>query len=135
MPRKAYNKGLEKRVFNRTDNPFGKSRCWHCGLKLDFKRRKGSDGFGAWNMDHYPVPFRDIETQYCCGIMDSNDYNNIVPSCISCNIGHHYERSNWYYCGRSQICCTKKCVHKIQLILLLILTYILGLFSYPLFYN
>tara|TARA_B100001123_G_C14582545_1_gene738787 strand:+ start:92 stop:508 length:417 start_codon:yes stop_codon:yes gene_type:complete len=135
MPRKAYTKGLEKVVFNREDNRYGKGRCWHCGMKLTYTKRKISEGFGAWHVDHYPVPYRDIETQYCCGVTDSNDAHNLVPSCISCNVGHQYERTKWYYCGRSQICFTKKCMNKIYWFFSLFIAFLLGMLFYHVIYN
>lgn len=135
MPRKAYKKGLEKRIFNRTDNPFGANRCWHCGVKLSFEKRKKTHGLGAWHVDHFPIPYRDIETQYCCGVVDSNNEHNMVPSCIPCNIGHQYEKGRWYYCGRAQICFTKECMMKIYWLFSLIIAFFIGFAFHSIFYE
>jgi len=126
MTRKNYPKKLIFQIFNRNDNPFGTRKCWHCGKQLVFNHRKISDGRGAWHVDHFPVPHKDIESQYCCGITDTLEPKNLVPSCVNCNISHKFESSKWYFCNRSQICCTKKCVYQIYIFLLCAVFFFIG---------
>ena len=111
---------MVKSTFNRIDNPKGKGHCWHCGKKLVFKNRKKGLR-GAWHMDHYPVVYRDIESQIIFGVTDPNDANNLVPSCVNCNLSHKYEKSLWYCCYRSQCKCELCCSIKFLLILILII--------------
>jgi hypothetical protein len=110
-------------TFNKKDNPNGKGHCWHCGKKLVFKNRKKGLR-GAWHMDHYPVVYRDIESQIFFGITEPNDPKNLVPACVNCNLSHKYEKSLWYCCNRSQckceICCSIKLVFLFIIIILLI---------------
>ena len=63
-----------------------------------FKKRTARDGPNAWHMDHYPIPYSDIENQFCCGITDERDLSNVVPACVSCNMSHIFEDHNgrWY---------------------------------------
>ena len=70
--------------------------CWHCGRAIALD----SD----WHVDHHPVPLRDIEDQVCCGVTNPKDFDNLVPSCVACNVGHAYEAS--HCCGHGQLRCT-----------------------------
>ena len=85
----------------------GLGNCWHCSKKLYFTKRRKSDGPGAWHIDHYPIPFADIEDQCCCGITNQKDIHNLVPACVECNLSHRRENDHirWYHCGRSQSWC------------------------------
>jgi hypothetical protein len=123
MTRPKFSKKLIEETFNRADNPKGKGLCWHCGKKLTFKNRT----FGlrsAWHMDHYPVVYRDIENQCCIGITNPNNPTNLVPSCISCNLTHKYEKNKWYYCGRSQCKCEYCCSFKYFVIFFLFISFV-----------
>lgn len=98
-PRKPFNKVLRQTVFQRPDNPKGISHCWHCGTKL---------AIGHFDVDHFPVPFRDIHDQLCCGVTDPLDPSNLVPTCTTCNRSHKFEpEDKWYFCNRTQCCCIK----------------------------
>lgn len=103
MPRRGFTENQRKITFNRLDNPHGVGRCWHCGIRIQFKNRNKRDGRGAWHMDHHPIPYIDVEDQCCLGITDERDLSNVVPACVSCNLSHAFESSGrWYYCGRRQ---------------------------------
>ena len=91
MTRTKFNKTLTTKIFNKETNPYGKGKCWHCGKQLCFKNRKHGLR-GAWHIDHYPIPYIDIENQCCIGVTDPNDLSNLVPSCAECNISHLYEK-------------------------------------------
>lgn len=127
--RPHFPKKLVKLTFNRIDNPNGQGSCWHCGKKLVFKNRKKGLR-GGWHMDHYPVPYRDIENQFCLGITDSNNANNLVPSCVNCNVSHKYEKSLWYCCNRSQCKCERCCTCIIIFLLLLLFIITTSVFYY-----
>ena len=114
--RKKWPAGLEKEIFDKTSG-----KCYHCNKKLVFNHRKKTDGRGAWNMDHYPVVYRDIEDQICCGITNQHDPNNIVAACVDCNKSHKHEKKYWCYCGDSQFPCKKKFFIKLYLILIHVL--------------
>lgn len=58
-------------------------KCFHCHTELDT----------VWDVDHHPIPYRDIEDQCCWGVTDPKDFSNLVPSCRSCNRSHQYEQS------------------------------------------
>ena len=137
MGRKKWPKKLVNDVFNKTlylsksDNPTmfsklktnhkkDKARCWHCRKTIVRGKRTSKDGKQAWHIDHYPVQYTDIENQVCCGITDQHAIENLVPSCVMCNISHHYERKHWYFCHRSQVLCTKRCI-VVSFILFLVL--------------
>ena len=137
MGRKKWPKKLVNEVFNKTlylskskksilfsklknHHKNDKARCWHCRKTIVRGKRTIKDGNQAWHIDHYPVQYVDIENQVCCGITDQHDCSNLVPSCIMCNISHRYERKRWYYCQRSQIMCTKRCIIFSFIILLLL---------------
>ena len=129
MPRKNIPKQLIYSTFHRTDNPYKIGHCWHCGKKIKYKNRGNKkDKNGVWQMDHYPVPYRDIESQLCFGITDSNDPNNLVPACIQCNLSHQYEISKWYYCNTSQFPCKKHFYKKVCQIFIVI--YIITITSF-----
>ena len=107
--RPKFNKKEANVIFNRLENPYGKGHCWHCGKKLVFKNRTYGKK-GAWHIDHYPVVYRDIENQCCIGITDPKCLDNLVPSCIACNITHRNEKSYRIWGGRSQCRCEEMCV-------------------------
>jgi hypothetical protein len=109
--RHKWTYGLEQAVFYKQNNPKGVGRCWHCGIKLHFERRLSKHGPGVWNMDHYPVRYRDIKDQWCFGVRCPRDVRNLVPSCEACNKSHKYEVMKRYYCGRSQCLCTRRCTY------------------------
>ena len=104
MPRRGFTENNRKIVFNRIDNPHGVGKCWHCGKRLYYKKRTTRDGPNAWHMDHHPIPYADIENQFCCGITDERDLSNVVPACVSCNMSHIFEDhgGRWYHCGYRQ---------------------------------
>jgi hypothetical protein len=89
MGRKSWPRKLVVNVYNKSPNPHGINNCWHCGKPLIFKNRYSGQE-GAWHIDHYPVQYVDIESQICCGVTDSLDFSNLVPSCVHCNISHKY---------------------------------------------
>ena len=51
---------------------------------------------------------------------------NSTKVSVSCNISHEFETSKWYYCNRSQICCTKKCIYQLYACLLCAIFFFLG---------
>ena len=112
MTRKKWSKALVRDVFNKTAySPNGKTgRCWHCSKIIIRDKRTIKAGNGAWHVDHYPVQFVDIENQICCGVTDQHKLSNLVPACVKCNLSHKFERKRCYYCGRSQMLCSKKCI-------------------------
>jgi hypothetical protein len=91
-------------VFYKTNNPYKAGHCWHCGAILSLNK---GDSTAHWHIDHYPVAYRDIENQCCLGVTDPLDIDNLVPSCIECNVGHRFEKRYRCYCGRSQPYCQK----------------------------
>jgi hypothetical protein len=95
---------LVKRVYERSDNPHGAGRCWHCGTVLVLTQR--IPGLGGWHVDHWPVCRRDIVDQWLWGVRDIRDETNLVPACISCNTSHRHEHCPWYWGYRSQCPCT-----------------------------
>lgn len=113
MTRKKWPVGLPKKVFDKNNG-----KCWHCNKKIYLNRRTHKDGRGAWHIDHYPVPFRDIENQILIGITDQHDIRNLVPACIECNLSHNFEVPKWYYCNHSQIPCRKYYFHVCYIIIL-----------------
>ena len=73
--------------------------CFHCGVALpadDTGRRR-------WDVDHHPVPFREIADQLCCGVRDTLDESNLVASCIACNRGGTHERAQACRCHRRYV--------------------------------
>ncbi len=132
MPRKNIPKQLVYSTFHRIDNPNRIGHCWHCGKKIKYKNRGNKkDKKGVWQIDHYPVPYRDIESQLCIGITDSNDPNNLVPACMKCNLSHQYEISKWYYCNNSQFPCKKYFYKKVvQIIIFIYIITITSFFIY-----
>lgn len=95
---------LARRVFYRSENPYGPGHCWHCGTLLNLEQR--TPGEGGWHVDHWPVCRRDIEQQWCWGVRNVREESNLVPSCIACNTSHRHERRYWYWGNRSQCPCT-----------------------------
>lgn len=71
-------------------------RCHHCKMELLQS---------AFDVDHFPVRYADIEDQMfvpCCGsVTDPRDFDNLVASCKSCNRSHRFESTQW--CGHSQL--------------------------------
>jgi hypothetical protein len=129
MPRKNIPKQLAYSTFHRTDNPNRIGHCWHCGKKIKFKNRSNNKNKKyVWQIDHYPVPYRDIESQLLVGITDSNDPNNLVPACIKCNLSHQYEISKWYYCNSSQFPCKKRFFTKLGKIIIISYTIVITCF-------
>ncbi len=108
MPRKNIPKKLVKETFNRIDNPYKPGHCWHCGKKIVFKNRGSDNSRGVWQIDHFPVPYRDIENQVLIGITDPLCPKNLVPACKKCNLSHNFEIPKWYYCNYYQFPCKKK---------------------------
>ena len=99
--RKAWPAGLRARVLCRASNPYGAGHCWHCGVSL-------LGGGTRWHIDHWPIPWRDIHDQLCCGVTDEHDERNLVPSCMPCNLSHRHEPPpRQRYCGRTQPCCLR----------------------------
>ena len=113
MPRKKWPVQLVIDVYNKYNNPYGIGSCWHCGKKIIFKQRTKKDGRYPWHIDHYPVPFRDIENQILFGVTNQHDIKNLVPSCVACNLSHEHEITHWYYCNSTQIYCKRKCLKNI----------------------
>ena len=98
MVRPKFSKNLRNKIWNKN-----KGKCYHCQTKL-FENK--------WDVDHYPVVYRDIEDQcYCfpCGtVTDPLDERNLQPACIACNRSGQYEHKKFYYCGHSQLRINKK---------------------------
>ena len=91
-------------------------RCHHCSCVIDLENRQ------AWNIDHFPVLYRDIEDQICCGVTDPRDTDNLVLACRKCNVSHKYE-STPYCRGRySQYPCKRRWMTKAN-------TFLLGAFT------
>ena len=82
MTRPKFSQELRLQVWNKTHG-----KCLHCKLILP----------DEWDIDHYPVVYRDIEDQcYCwpCGsITNPLSLDNLQPSCKSCNRSGKYEKS------------------------------------------
>lgn len=112
-------RGQRKLVLARRGNPYGAGHCWHCGVGLQVDATTGP----KWDIDHFPIPFRDIQDQCLCGVTDSRASNNLVPACVGCNRSGKYEAGNqWYYCGRTQVCCLRSvCVRVVWLALGLVM--------------
>lgn len=129
MPRKNIPKKLVYSTFNRIDNPHNVGNCWHCGKKLIFKNRcNNKKKKGVWQIDHYPVAYRDIENQLLIGITDPNYSKNLVPACIECNLSHKFEISRWYYCNTSQFPCKKNFFKKLFQIIIIGYTIVITCF-------
>lgn len=92
--RPKWTRAIEDEVWTR-----GEGKCHHCGRALAREPRRG------WHIDHYPVAYRDIEDQVCCGVRDPLDVRNLVLSCPPCNMSHKYESTR--YCGHSQPRCPR----------------------------
>jgi len=133
-PKKLVNEVFNKSIYNKSifsitrikNKKNDKGRCWHCGRVIIRCKRTIKDGPEAWHIDHYPVQYVDIEDQVCCGVTDQHDISNLVPSCVWCNISHRYEKKHCYYCNRSQILCTKKCI-TISVILFIMILIIISI--------
>lgn len=95
MPRPRFTATESAKVLNKTQ-----SKCHHCGCVLNGNDRS------SWHIDHFPVPYRDIEDQICCGVTNAKDIDNLVPSCITCNTSHKFEpQDKWYFCNATQPRC------------------------------
>ena len=75
----------------------GNGHCHHCHCALTRMPRSG------WHIDHFPVAYRDIEDQVCCGVRDPRDVRNLVLSCPTCNTSHAHEKNRC--CGHTQWRC------------------------------
>lgn len=109
--RPSFGKSIRNDVIKKNDG-----KCWHC--KIDITDIK-------WDVDHYPVKFKDIRHQWVIGITDPKDINNLVPSCVKCNRSHKFEKSYCIYGGRSQCKCEKICTIKIILYIFILIIYTL----------
>ena len=58
MPRPKWPKELVRHVFDK-----GNGRCHHCSKQLRFEEAQGTTR--QWEIDHYPVAYRDVEDQCC----------------------------------------------------------------------
>ena len=75
-------------VYYKTNNPYKVGHCWHCGFYYHLiKVILHSTGI----LTIIPA-YKDIENQCCIGVSDPLDINNLVPSCIECNVGHRFEK-------------------------------------------
>lgn len=124
--RKKWPSGLVSEVYFRQQNPYKVGHCWHCGKRIFLDKRRVEDGAGAWHIDHFPVPYKDIVDQCCYGVVDEHDISNLVPACIECNVSHKYEKKYKIFCNRAQCCCVKKC----YIILCYLILFILTIISY-----
>ena len=70
--------------------------CFHCAAVLP----PDAHGRRQWDIDHHPVPYRDIADQQCCGVRDALDESNLVASCVACNRGGAHERAQACRCHR-----------------------------------
>ena len=104
--RPKWPKGYDKLVYDKT-----KGVCYHCKKKIEFNQRTKKQGENYWEIDHYPVQYKDIKDQCCIGVRDPLDIDNLVPSCGNCNKSHKYEKQNIYCCclKGSQFPCKKIC--------------------------
>ena len=128
MGRKKIPKQIIYNTFYRLDNPNRIGHCWHCGKRIYFKNRSSQKKNGAWQIDHHPIPYRDIEDQVLIGIINPNYEKNLVSACLECNLSHKYENSKIYYCNNSQFPCKKKFIKKICIIIIIIYSLIISLF-------
>lgn len=122
MGRKKIPAWLVETVWYKEGNKYGIGHCWHCGRTIEKTHRTNQED--AWQVDHFPVKYSDIEGQLCCGITDPLEESNLVPSCKKCNMSHKFEKNSW--CGRSQIPCRKSFWFKIVFIFYSIGIYMLG---------
>ena len=128
MTRKKIPNNIVYSTFYRNDNPNKIGNCWHCGKKIFFKKRGIKNKKGVWQIDHYPIPYRDLEDQVLIGIKDPLNPINLVPSCVKCNLSHENEISKWYYCNQSQFPCKKKFFKKLCMIITFVYLIIITLF-------
>lgn len=113
MQRPRFTDSERQRVFELADlrelaAEEGKTpgHCWHCGTKLTT---------GDWDVDHFPVPFRDIERRWIGGITDPKDPQNLVPSCKPCNRSHRFEDpKNYPLVMRLTPWCTTTLRHRLR---------------------
>ena len=91
-------------------------QCFHCCKELEFD--------GDWDVDHYPVVYRDIEDQCYCWplgtVVDPLEIDNLQPSCVACNRSHEYERKIKAFCGHSQLRIPRTPVRRALIVLLMI---------------
>ena len=98
MPgRPHWPKALVREVYAKTDG-----HCHHCGVALPWTEGRPR----TWHIDHFPVAYRDIESQVCFGVRDPRDPRNLVPSCAKCNMSHAHERD--VCCGHTQLRCKRQ---------------------------
>lgn len=95
MGRPRWTKQIEDDVYHK-----GEGKCHHCHCDLPREPRSG------WHIDHFPVAYRDIEDQVCCGVTDARDVRNLVLSCPRCNMSHKHEEARW--CGYTQCPCRRR---------------------------
>jgi hypothetical protein len=75
--------------------------CHHCRKPVDLANRS------EWHIDHYPVLYKDIEDQICCGVTDARDVGNLVLACRACNTSHRYELTPYCHGRYSQYPCKR----------------------------
>jgi hypothetical protein len=95
MGRPRWTKQVEEEVYRQ-----GEAKCHHCHCDLPREPRNG------WHIDHFPVAYRDIEDQVCCGVTDARDVRNLVLSCPQCNVSHKHEEARC--CGYTQCPCKRQ---------------------------
>lgn len=102
MARKKWPKKLVQQIWDSSGGV-----CHHCGCRL----QPEVDGRRAWHLDHFPVPYRDIENNACApcisvcgGVSDPMDPRNLVASCPTCNLSHAHESTAC--CGHAQLYCS-----------------------------
>ena len=92
MVRPKFSQDLRLQIWNKTHG-----KCFHCKIILPEE----------WDIDHYPVVYRDIEDQCYCWPLGTTtnplSINNLQPSCKSCNRSGKFEKNKSIYCGHSQL--------------------------------
>lgn len=110
MGRKKFTNKIKTLVWNKTNG-----YCWHCKKRI-YKN--------DWNIDHYPVRYIDIKKQILLGVTDEHNLDNLVPSCVRCNVSHKYERKYYFYGNKSQCPCTPGCIFSTILFFIILSIYI-----------
>lgn len=81
--------------------------CIHCNKKLPSKLGNPR----KYDIDHHPIPFRDIDDNLCCSVCvkvsDVQDIDNLVATHRNCNRSHRFE-PDACCCGHSQCFCPKR---------------------------
>lgn len=106
-PRPKWTKEVTAKVKEKSGG-----KCHHCGRAIDLENRQ------AWNIDHFPVLYRDIEDQICCGVTDPRDAGNLVAACRQCNVSHKYETTPYCRGRYSQYPCKRGWVVRASVFLL-----------------